>query len=86
MEDIMSHYREIWPLAFILAMASGSSHADAPVDTNPATFFQAGSLADTLRNTSNANGGNESSSGVNSIQLSQWFNFFNCFNGVWRRC
>jgi len=79
----MAHYREIWPLAFVLAMAAGSAHADAPVDTNPETFFQAGSLADTLRNASNADGGR---SGIRPVQLSQWFNFFNCFNGVWRKC
>jgi hypothetical protein len=81
----MADHREIWPLAFALAMASGSSHADAPVDTNPAVFFQAGSLADTLRNTSNAKGA-DGRSGINPIQLSQWFNFSNCFSGVWRRC
>jgi hypothetical protein len=82
----MAHFNEIWPLAFVLAMASGSANGDAPVDTNPATFFQAGSLADTLRNAPNAKEGNESRSGANAIQLSQWFNFFNCFSGVWRRC
>ncbi len=82
----MVNLKEIWPLAFVLAMASGSSNADAPVDTNPATFFQAGSLADILRNSPNANERNEGSSGVKPIQLSQWFNFFNCFSGVWRRC
>ena len=43
----MSNYREIWPLAFVLAMASGSSQAGAPTDTDPAAFFRAGSLADT---------------------------------------
>jgi hypothetical protein len=86
MEDIMSHCREIWPLAFILAMASGSSNADAPVDTNPATFFQAGSLADTLQAASHAREGNQNGAGTSPIQLSQWFNFFNCFNGVWRKC
>ena len=82
----MANYREIWPLAFALAMASGSAQADAPVDTNPATFFQAGSLADTLRNAPNANGANNGRSGINPVQLSQWFNFANCFSGVWRRC
>lgn len=82
----MSSYREIWPLAFILAMTSGSSRAGAPIDTNPATFFQAGSLADTLRNASTADESSESGSGMKPIQLSQWFNFFNCFNGVWRKC
>jgi hypothetical protein len=82
----MSNYKEIWPLALVLAMASGSSHADAPVDTQTSAFFQAGSLSETLRSASEATGAKDGRSGVNSIQLSQWFNFFNCFNGVWRRC
>lgn len=82
----MANYREIWPLAFALAMASGSSQAGVPVDTNPSAFFQAGSLADTLRNAPNANRANDGRSEMNSIQLSQWFNFANCFSGVWRRC
>ncbi len=82
----MANCREVWPLAFALAMASSSSQADVPVDTNPAMFFQAGSLVDTLRNPSNANGANDGRSGMNPVQLSQWFNFANCFSGVWRRC
>ena len=82
----MSNYREIWPLAFALAMASGSSEANAPIDTNPAAFFRAGSLADTFRNTSNASEGRKDQSGIGPAQLSQWFNFSNCFSGVWRRC
>jgi hypothetical protein len=82
----MANYREVWPLALALAMASGSSQADTPVDTNPSAFFQAGSLADTLRNASNARQAGDGRSGMNLIQLSQWFNFGNCFNGVWRRC
>lgn len=82
----MSNYREIWPLAFVLAMASGSSQAGAPTDTDPAAFFRAGSLADTLRNTSNASEASKDRSGIGPAQLSQWFNFSNCFSGVWRRC
>jgi hypothetical protein len=81
----MSNFKGIWPLAFSLAMASGSSQADAPINTDPVTFFKAGSLADTLINAPASNGENKSRS-VDEIQLSQWFNFFNCFNGVWRRC
>lgn len=81
----MPNYKEIWPLAFVLAMASGSSQADAPIDTNPAAFFRAGSLSDTLRS-ANANERPEDGSAAGRIQLSQWFNFFNCFSGVWRRC
>ena len=82
----MSNFKEIWPLALILAMASGSSHADAPVDTQTSAFFQAGSLTETLRSASEANAEKDGGSGLNSIRLSQWFNFFNCFSGVWRRC
>jgi hypothetical protein len=78
----MSSLKEIWPLAFVLATASSSVHADAPVETNPIAFFRSGSLADTLRSNPEASGGAESS----RIQLSQWANFFNCFSGVWRRC
>lgn len=81
----MPNYKEIWPLAFVLAMASGSSQADAPIDTNPAAFFRAGSLSDTLRS-ANASERPEDESAPSRIQLSQWFNFFNCFSGVWRRC
>jgi hypothetical protein len=85
LEDAMSKFKEAWPLAFALAMASGSSQADVPVDTNPSAFFQAGSLADALRKT-NANQATDGRSGMYPIQLSQWFNFANCFSGVWRRC
>jgi hypothetical protein len=82
----MANHREIWPLAFALAMASGAAQAGVPVDTNSSAFFQAGSLADTLRNTPNENRATDGRSETNSIQLSQWFNFANCFSGVWRRC
>lgn len=82
----MPHYKEVWPLALILAMASGSSGAVAPVDTQTPAFFQAGSLSETLRSASDAIGEKDDRSGMNSIQLSQWFNFGNCFSGVWRRC
>jgi hypothetical protein len=82
-----NYYREIWPLAFVLAMASGSSsQGDTPIDTDPSVFFRAGSLADTFRNTLNAGEGSADRSGIRPIQLSQWFNFANCFSGVWRRC
>ena len=79
----MSGYGKVWPLAFILA--SGAAQADAPVDTSPTAFFQPGSLADTLRSTE-ANQATDGGSGLSRIQLSQWFNFFNCINGAWRRC
>lgn len=82
----MSNFKEMWPLAFVLAMASGASQADTPIDTNPAAFFRAGSLADALRNTSNVDEGSETRSAIGPIRLAQWFNFFNCFSGVWRRC
>lgn len=82
----MNTYRDIWPLAFILATASGSSQADTPIDTNPAAFFRAGSLTDALRETSNVNEEGQNRSGISRVQLSQWFNFLNCFSGVWRRC
>ncbi|MEH2535747.1 hypothetical protein V1277_004955 [Bradyrhizobium sp. AZCC 1588] len=82
----MSSLKEVWPLAFVLATASSSVHADAPIDTNPAEFFRSGSLADTLRSYPDASGGTESSAEPSRIQLSQWANFFNCFSGVWRRC
>jgi hypothetical protein len=82
----MPGYKEIWPLAFVLAAASGSAQADAPVDTDPAAFFRAGSLSDTLRDVASRGEGSEDKVGSNRIQLSQWFNFFNCFSGVWRKC
>ncbi len=82
----MPNSKEIWPLALILAMASAASQADTPIDTNPAAFFRAGSLSDVLRNPAHAGERTEDQSGLSRIQLSQWFNFFNCFSGVWRRC
>jgi hypothetical protein len=82
----MTSLKEVWPLAFVLATASSSVHADAPIDTNPAAFFRSGSLADALRSNPDASGGAESSAEPRRIQLSQWANFFNCFSGVWRRC
>lgn len=82
----MANYREVWPLAFALALASGTSQADAPVDTNPAAFFQAGSLADTLRDHSNSDGARDGRSAIDPVRVAQWFNFANCFSGVWRRC
>jgi hypothetical protein len=85
-EDAMSNFKEMWPLAFVLAMASGASRADAPIDTNPAAFFRAGSLADALRNSSDVGEGSERRSGIGPTRLAQWFNFFNCFSGVWRKC
>ena len=82
----MASLKEVWPLAFILATASGSVHADAPFDANPAAFFRSGSLADALRGHPDASGGAESGAEPSRIQLSQWFNFSNCFTGVWRKC
>ena len=82
----MSNLKEVWPLAFILATASSSGHADTPIDTNPAAFFRSGSLEDALRNNPDASGGPEGGTGPSRIRLSQWANFFNCFSGVWRRC
>lgn len=82
----MAHFREIWPLAFVLAATANPVNADAPIDTNPAAFFRSGSLADTLRDSPATNEPDASGPGLSRIQLSQWFNFFNCFSGVWRRC
>ena len=86
----MPGYKEIWPLALLLATASGTSQAGAPVDTSPATFFRAGSLSDALQNAAKASEeANEEAggpAGPDRIQLAQWFNFFNCFSGVWRKC
>ena len=59
----MSNFKEMWPLAFVLAMASGASQADAPIDTSPAAFFRAGSLADALRNTSTVDEGERAAIG-----------------------
>ncbi|MFB9265851.1 hypothetical protein ACFFWD_22295 [Bradyrhizobium erythrophlei] len=73
-------------MAFVLAATTNPVNADAPIDTNPAGFFRSGSLADTLRDASATSGRDEGGAGVSRIQLSQWFNFFNCFSGVWRRC
>jgi len=80
----MSNFKEAWPLAFVLAVAAGSSQCHEAVDTQPTVFFQAGSLAAALNSIDS--GKSEGRSGVAPIQLSQWFNFANCFSGVWRRC
>jgi hypothetical protein len=82
----MMNSKEIWPLAFMLAIGAVPSQADTPIDTNPASFFRAGSLAETLRHRAASETSDEKRSGISPAQLAQWFNFFNCFNGAWRRC
>jgi hypothetical protein len=82
----MAHFKDAWPLAFVL-VAANPTNAATPIDSDPAAFFQSGSLTGALEaasmDTKQVEGG---SSPRRMIQLSQWFNFANCFSGVWRRC
>lgn len=85
----MAYFKDAWPLAFVLA-AANPTNAATPIDTDPAAFFQSGSLADALETASADVKQDESGAGAGAgprrIRLSQWFNFANCFSGVWRRC
>ncbi|UQR60708.1 MULTISPECIES: hypothetical protein [Bradyrhizobium] len=81
----MAYFRDAWPLAFVL-VAANPTNAATPIDSDPAAFFQSGSLAGALEAASADVKQDEGGSGPRRIQLSQWFNFANCFSGVWRRC
>lgn len=85
----MAHFKDVWPLAFVLVAANPTNSA-TPIDSDPTAFFQSGSLAGALEAATTVakdeEGGSAPHSGPRRIQLSQWFNFANCFSGVWRRC
>jgi hypothetical protein len=81
----VAHFKDAWPLAFVL-VAANPTNAATPIDSDPTAFFQSGSLAGALEAASTDAKQDARISGPRRIQLSQWFNFANCFSGVWRRC
>lgn len=84
------------PLAFILAMAGGTSASTAASSAQPAIPLEAGALRavlekglakDILRNPLQS--GDRWLPGEQTAQFPNFPNFpnfFNCFNGYWRKC
>jgi hypothetical protein len=76
------------PLAFVLALAATKAATTVPVvgDQEPLAAGHLQSLLSSERSISDSELSDVGVPVTQAGKLAQWFNWFNCFNGVWRRC
>ncbi len=83
----MSDYNAHLPAAFALALTLANASGNAGAVTQSDHFFQPSRVAPHLGAASPAPPGTaDAQTAPQPMRLAQWFNWFNCFAGMWRRC
>jgi len=78
-----------WPAAFALALALANTSGSAGAVAESDDFFQPRALArhlDASLDLSAAADTVAAPAAAGPTRLAQWFNWFNCVSGTWRRC